>query len=429
MTPTSSLLADDLVYSPVRRPRLALEGGAPVRSRPWPSYDKGDVFINPEDEAAAIAAIRSHLYFRYDFRDQADTACGRLERRAADWFGTRHALAVSSGTAAIALALMAAGIPKGAKVVVPGFTFAATPSAVVLAGCEPYLVECDADLNFDLDDLRRRWRDDIAAILVVHMRGVASDMPAICDFAAERGIPVIEDAVPAMGAELDGRKLGTFGLAGCFSTQSDKSINTGEGGLLVTDDSDLYARAIVLAGAYEGRMRRHFPEDRRAGLPSDLELPLLSMRMDEIRAALAEAQFDRLGIRLADFTRNYDAICEALERVPGIRLRRSPSPGAALGDSLVFMVEEGDPARFAAALRAEGIGARLLGAPDDTNVRVFWNWRFLFPGEDPSAIKLRLPAAAAVLQRAIDVPLASTLTAADIVDLVTAVRKVAAAGA
>lgn len=429
MTPNTSVLADPAIERSGGRPRLALDGGAPVRSRPWPSYDKGDVFINPEDEAAAIGAIRSHLYFRYDFRDLADTACGRLERRAAAWFGTRHALAVSSGTAAIALALMAAGLPKGAKVVVPGFTFAATPSAVVLAGCEPYLVECDDDLNFDVDDLRRRWRDDIAAILVVHMRGVASDMRAIRAFADARGVPVIEDAVPAMGADLDGRKLGTFGRAGCFSTQSDKSINTGEGGLLVTDDSALHARAIVLAGAYEGRMRRHFGEAERDALPSDLELPLLSMRMDEIRAALAEAQFDRLGLRLADFARNYEAIHDALGAVPGLRLRRAPAPGAVLGDSLVFMVEAGDPARFAAALRAEGIGARLLGAADDTNVRVFWNWRFLFPGEDPDAIKARLPRTAALLERAIDVPLASTLTANDVDDLVTAVRKVAAARA
>ena len=363
MTPTSSLLADDLVYSPVRRPRLALEGGAPVRSRPWPSYDKGDVFINPEDEAAAIAAIRSHLYFRYDFRDQADTACGRLERRAADWFGSRHALAVSSGTAAIALALMAAGIPKGAKVVVPGFTFAATPSAVVLAGCEPYLVECDADLNFDLDDLRRRWRDDIAAILVVHMRGVASDMPAICDFAAEHGVPVIEDAVPAMGAELDGRKLGTFGLAGCFSTQSDKSINTGEGGLLVTDDSGLYARAIVLAGAYEGRMRRTSASHGARRAPSDSNCRCFDAHgRDPGRPA--EAQFDRL-------RHPTEAISPELRRylrLPGaVRHPRWPvASGQRPWATASSSGGKGDRHGRRGCSR-RGIGARLLGAADDTN--------------------------------------------------------------
>ena len=216
------------------------------------------MFIQPEDEQAALRALRSHLYFRYDYRDYAETECGQFEQELCDYFGSKHALAVASGTAALALAIMAAGIPPGSLIACPGFTFVATPSAIVLAGCVPFLVEVDENLHLDLADLRHRWNPDIKAIMVVHMRGFASDLDALTEFAAEMGVPLFEDAVPALGAELNGRKLGTFGLAGGFSTQSDKSLNSGEGGFLLTDDSDLYARAVVLAGAYEGRCARHF---------------------------------------------------------------------------------------------------------------------------------------------------------------------------
>ena len=285
---------------------LAVDGGIPVRTEPWPTYDKGAVFVDPLDEEAALRAIRSHLYFRYDCRPEQQTECGRLESDLCRYFGSKHALAVSSGTTALALAIMAAGIPPGSLIAGPGFTFVATPSAIVLAGCRPFLVEADENLQFDLADLRRRWTPEIKAIMVVHMRGFAADLPALTRFAAQMGVPLFEDAVPALGAELAGRKLGTFGLAGAFSTQSDKSLNCGEGGFLLTGDSTLFARAVVLSGAYEGRLRRHFPVgDPPIG--SDLDLPLLSFRMDEIRAAPLRSQLVRLPVRLRQFRRNSKA--------------------------------------------------------------------------------------------------------------------------
>ncbi len=327
--------------------QLAVHGGEPVRRTPWPTYDKGAVFVEPEDEAAALRAVRSHLFFRYDSRPLQDTECGALEQELCGYFGSRHALAVSSGTAALALAIMAAQIPPGSLIACPGFTFVATPSAVVLAGCTPFLVEVDENLNLDLADLRRRWNPDIKAILVVHMRGFASDAPALVEFAAEMGVPLFEDAVPALGAELNGRKLGTFGLAGAFSTQSDKSLNCGEGGFLVTDDSTLFARAAVLSGAYEGRLRRHFPDGTPPLLASDLDLPLLSFRMDEIRGALLRSELSRLPIRLHRFRRTtttsptHCAICRESQ------LRQPIADGAYLGEAFIFRVPGGNAQWFA----------------------------------------------------------------------------------
>jgi dTDP-4-amino-4,6-dideoxygalactose transaminase len=406
--------------------RLAVDGGEPVRRTPWPTYDKGAVFVHPEDEQAALRAIRSHLYFRYDHRPQHETECGRLEADLCRYFGSKHALAVSSGTTAIALAILAARIPPGSLIACPGFTFVASPSAIVLAGCKPLLVEVDENLHLDLADLRRRWTPEIKGILVVHMRGFAGDMDALTAFAAEMGVPVFEDAVPALGAELNGRKLGTFGLAGAFSTQSDKSLNCGEGGFLVTDDSALYARAVVLSGAYEGRLRRHFPGEEPP-IGTDLDLPLLSFRMDEIRAALLGSELGRLPIRLKCFRSNYEYVAAALADVEGIEIRQPVAPGAFLGEAFIFRVPGADARWFAKALCCEGIDARNLGADDDVNVRVFWNWRFLFEDTDVEAIKAQLPATTKHLQDAIDIPLSSTLTTEDCNHLITAVRRVAAA--
>ena len=412
--------------SAAERGSLAIDGGEPTRLVPWPTYDKGAVFVQPEDEEAAMRAIRSHLYFRYDYRDYAETECGQFERELCDYFGSRHALAVSSGTAALAIAIMAAGIPPGSLIACPGFTFVATPSAIVLAGCRPFLVEVDQDLHLDVAELRRRWNPDIKAIMVVHMRGFASDVEALADFAAEMGVPLFEDAVPALGAELNGRKLGTFGLAGAFSTQSDKSLNSGEGGFLLTDDAGLYARATVLAGAYERRCWRHFA-GAEPPLDTDLDLPLLSMRMDEIRAALLRSELRRLPIRLAAFRRNYDYVAEALADVPGIELRQPVAPGAYLGEAFIFRVPAGNANWFADALCAEGIDARNLGSAGDANVRAFWNWRFLYDTADLSAIQGQLPATTRYLCDAVDVPLSSSLELPDCDDLITAVRRVAAA--
>lgn len=405
--------------------RLAINGGDPVRRTPWPTYDKGAVFVHPEDEEAAVRAIRSHLYFRYDHRPQEDTECGKFEAELCRYFGSKHALAVSSGTTALALAIMAAGIPPGSLIACPGFTFVATPSAIVLAGCKPLLVEVDENLHLDLDDLRRRWTGEIKAILVVHMRGFAADMEALTSFAAEMGVPVFEDAVPALGAELKGRKLGTFGLAGGFSTQSDKSLNSGEGGFLVTDDSVLYARATVLSGAYEGRLRRHFP-DGGPPIESDLDLPLLSFRMDEIRAALLRAEMERLPIRLKCFHDNYTYVAAALSDLDAIAIRQPVGPGAFLGEAFIFRVLDGDATWFAKALCREGIDARNLGSDEDTNVRVFWNWRFLFGTKDVASIQALLPATTRYLRQAVDIPLASILSTEDCDELIRAVRKVAA---
>jgi len=388
---------------------------------PWPVYEKGDTFLTSADEAAAIRAVLGRRYYRYDARPLDETWTGRLEERLSRLLGARHVLACTSGTTAIALSLLALNLPKGSPVACPGFTFAATPSAILLAGHRPVLVECDDDLHLDVADLRRVLAAGAAAVVVVHMRGMASDMPAVCAAADEFGVPVVEDAVPLLGVALGGRPLGTHGRLGAFSTQADKPVNTGEGGFLVTDDPDAYARAVIHCGAYEGRLSRHFP----AGAPAvdERSLPVYGWRMDEIRAALAFSSLDRLPERIALQRAHYDLIAGALEGLEEIAVRRPVAPEACSGQQLLFRVVGADAERtavFTEHLRRRGVPARAYaGEGPGYNARAYWNWRFLDLPEDA------LPRTRRRLTELVEVPLSPNLTPAHRERLIGAVTEAA----
>ncbi|MDO9525825.1 MAG: aminotransferase class I/II-fold pyridoxal phosphate-dependent enzyme, partial [Gemmobacter sp.] len=179
--------------------------------------------------ASALAEIERLLasgdLFRYTAAEGAPVA--KLESEFAQMMGVRYALAVSSCSAALFLSLRALDLPRGAKVLVPAFTFAAVPSAVVHADCVPVLVEVDDSLRVNLLDFEAKL-DDAQAVLISHMRGHTSDMDAIMSLCDARGIPVIEDAAHSLGTTWSGRKVGTIGKIGCFSFQSYKLVNAGE---------------------------------------------------------------------------------------------------------------------------------------------------------------------------------------------------------
>ena len=207
-----------------------------------------------------------------------------LEENFAKILGVKYALAVSSCSAALFLALKALQLPNGCRVMMPAFTFGAVPSAVIHAGCKPVLCECRSNYRIDLEDFKAKL-PTVKAVVISHMRGHTSDMDGIMSLCNQRGVPVIEDAAHSLGAKWNGTNIGTLGVIGCFSFQSYKLLNSGEGGILVTNNSDIIAQSIIMSGAYEHNWKKH-PAIGANFAAWQNKLPLYNLRMNNISGIL-----------------------------------------------------------------------------------------------------------------------------------------------
>ena len=342
--------------------------------------------------------------FRYTCA--GDSPVALLEREFAQMIGAKYALAVASCSAALFLSLKALDLPRGARVLVPAFTFAAVPSSIVHADCVPVLVEVGDNYRIDMADFEAKL-DDADAVMISHMGGHTSDMDAILALAGARGLPVIEDAAHSLGTTWHGRNIGTLGRIGCFSFQSYKLLNAGEGGILITDDADLIARAVIMSGAYEHNWKKHpVLQDRFAHWQN--RLPLYNTRLNNISAAIIRPQLGEVARRVRDGRRNHDYVAGILNRSSWLQVPDKLGPEERAPDSIQFNVMDmsGDEARaFQDAAEARGIKVQIFGLSTD-NARAFWNWQFL--GEAP-----QLPQTRAMLMRACDTRLPARLTRAD----------------
>ncbi|MEL7088823.1 MAG: aminotransferase class I/II-fold pyridoxal phosphate-dependent enzyme, partial [Planctomycetota bacterium] len=322
--------------------------------------------------------------------------------------GIRYAIAVASCSAALFLSLKALDLPRGAKVLIPAFTFGAVPSAVVHADCQPVLVEVGQNYRIDLGDLEKKLQQGADAILISHMRGHTSDMDAIMSLAEAHGIPVIEDAAHSLGTTWHGRKIGTLGRIGCFSFQSYKLVNAGEGGILITDDPTLAARAIIMSGAYEHMWKKHAQD---AELTAALQhwqnrLPLYNTRLQNLSAAVIRPQLDEVARRVQDGRRNHDHVAAKLNTCHWLHVPRKLDPEERAPDSIQFNIlgmNDTQVRNFVEEAAAHGVKVQVFGMSTD-NARAFWNWQFI-PGEMPE-----LPQTRAMLMRACDVRLPARLT-------------------
>lgn len=404
--------------------KLAIDGGEPVRQKPWPTYDKGHVVLDEEDVQCLIEVMQSKRLFRYDNRCLNDTRVGQFENELKQYFHVDYALAVSSGTAALSLPLMALQLPDNALVGCPAYSFTATPSAIIQAKLKPLLIEVDANLHMDLADLEKKL-PQLSALVVVHMRGFPAPLPEIKRMADSYGVPIIEDAVPSLGCKLKDKFLGTYGLAGAFSTQSDKSLNTGEGGFILTNDKALYLHCVIMSGAYECLYEKHCAHESAA--IDFTRLPVFNFRLDELRGALGLSQLKKLTARLDRLSKNY---CHILERIQDLAFV-TPRSGwdetvLPIGDNLLLKIDGGidDCCWFAEALCAEGIDTKALGDCKKVNVRRFWDWAYLFDTSCRETIKSRHAASAKHISSYIDIALSPTLNEEDIDDFCKALRKV-----
>jgi dTDP-4-amino-4,6-dideoxygalactose transaminase len=337
--------------------------------------------------------------FRYHGGVDDPSPVALLEQEFADMMGAKFALAVASCSAALFLTLKALDLPDNAKVLVPAFTFAAVPSAIVHANLKPVLVECSSNYRMDMDDFEAKLTDDISAVLVSHMRGHTSDMDILERLCKERGIPLIEDAAHSLGTTWNGRKIGTIGVAGCFSFQSYKLLNAGEGGILITDDEDLIARAVVMSGAYENNWQKHLCKTDYFSFYQNA-LPLYNTRLSNLAAVVVRPQLAEIPRRAKDGYKNYTYMAEFLKTSKHIDVPAALAPEVRAPDSLQFNLvgfSDEEAYDFLEATAHAGLPITIFGL-HKPNARVFWNWKFL--GAEPD-----LPMTRDMLMRACDLRL------------------------
>jgi L-glutamine:2-deoxy-scyllo-inosose/3-amino-2,3-dideoxy-scyllo-inosose aminotransferase len=303
----------------LRTPRLAIDGGLPVR-RPdagWP------VWPQPADGAdAALLSVLHSGRWAISSPYRGELAERRFAARFAEYTGARHCVPTDHGSSALVIALESLGLRSGALVLVPALTWTASATAVLRAGLVPVLVDVDpwtGCITPDTLDLNVGAQ----AVIAVHWACSMADVPALSRVAAARGMSVIEDAAQAHGARWQGRSAGTLGRLGCFSMQHGKVLTSGEGGAVVTDDDDL---APVLQELRADS--RRYGTDRRPGALELVEDPSTmgsNFCMSEFSAALLCAQLDALERQNAVRTANYTRLAELLSGIPGVRLlRRRP---------------------------------------------------------------------------------------------------------
>lgn len=358
--------------------------------------------IPPEARAEIDRLLSSGDLFRYTA--PADAPVALLEAEFAALLGSRYALAVSSCSAALFLTLKALDLPKGAKVLIPAFTFAAVPSSVVHAECEPVLVEVGENYRVDMADFAAK-SPQASAVLISHMRGHTSDMDAIMELCDAAGIPVVEDAAHSLGTLWNGRKIGTIGKAGCFSFQSYKLVNAGEGGIMVTDDPEIAARAIIMSGAYEENWKKH-PGLSNSCAHWQNKLPLYNLRMQNLSAAVIRPQLPYVAERVSNGRANHVHVADRLNGCAHLEVPPPLPQEERAPDSIQFNLtgdwSDAEALALQNAAKAKGVPVQIFGLSAG-NARAFWNWQFL--GDLPE-----LPQTKAMLMRACDVRLPTRLT-------------------
>jgi dTDP-4-amino-4,6-dideoxygalactose transaminase len=324
--------------------KLAIHGGRPVRSRPFPSWP----IFGEEEEQALIRALRSGNWGRL-----AGSEVAQFEEAFAAYNQARHGIAVVNGTVALRLALVAGGIQAGQEVIVPPYTFLATASAVVEANATPVFVDIQRDTsNIDPAAIEAAVTENTRAIIVVHFGGLPVDMDAIQAIARRRGLLLIEDAAHAHGAEYRGQRVGAIGDMGTFSFQSSKNLTSGEGGIILTNDDDLAGRCRSIQNCGRIAGGAWYEHHTIGG----------NYRLGEFQGAVLNAQLSRFGDQSDTREANGTYLAGRLAQIPGV-FPQARGPECTRHGYHLFAFRI-DPAEFGiarddfvAALAAEGIPA------------------------------------------------------------------------
>lgn len=318
---------------------------------------------------AAVAVMRSGRLHRYNVAEPGELSeTALLETEFAAYQGTRYALALASGGYAMQTALRAVDIQPGEAVLTNAFTLSPVPGAIDAVGGKPMLIETTSDLVIDLAHLEEVARKSNARILMLsHMRGHIVDMDAISNLAKELNITVIEDCAHTMGATFDGVKSGCHGDIACFSTQTYKHINSGEGGFLTTNDDQLMAKSIILSGSYMLYERHVAAPPSEAFKNIRLQTPNCSGRMDNLRAAILRPQLRTLDNNCKRWNDRFIRVIDILKTCNAIGLAQPHPQAKEVSSSFQFSIPDFDDTQnkqFLENCLTRGVELKWFGAND-----------------------------------------------------------------
>lgn len=373
--------------------------------------------IPEEGIAAAVDVMRSGRLHRYNVKGDEAGEVALLEQEFAAAMGARYCLAVASGGYAMTTALRALGIRPGDRVLSNAFTLAPVPGAIAAVGAVPVFVGVTEALTIDLDDLEAK-ADQARVLLLSHMRGHICDMDRLLSICARYDVQVIEDCAHTMGARWKGRLSGTDGVIGCYSTQTYKHMNSGEGGFLITNDDQVMARAVMLSGSY-----MLYPRHLAAPPPDVFEevkydTPNISGRMDHLRAAILRPQLRLLDQKCKAWTERYRIVEAGLQSCPGLHLIPRPEAEDFVGSSFQFLLLDWAPAKVrdvVARCAARGVELKWFGAAEPVGFTSRYDsWRYA-----PSA---PMPASDRILAGILDMRLPLTFSLEDCAKLARIIR-------
>jgi dTDP-4-amino-4,6-dideoxygalactose transaminase len=371
-----------------RSQKLAIDGGEPLVKTPLPAGVSGPSTVG-DDEINAIAdVLRGQNLFRYLGDDGSEV--DKFEREAAQFLGVGYTLMVNSGTSALICALTGVGAGPGDEVIVPAYTYVATPTAVVAAGAVPVIAEIDESLGLDPADVEKKITPHTKAIVPVHLGGVPARLDALMAIARKHDLKVVEDCSQCVGGQYKGSWVGTFGDAGGWSLNYFKTISAGEGGLVYTDDRDIYERSYFLADPAMPKFKMQEP-----GEWGNAHFSGQTYRPSVVLAAMARVQLRKLNDILSHQRSLKQAFLDTLDEAKGYSLQWEDDPEGGTGVSAAIMLHDPELKRgYAMALQAEGAPAATVyqeGFPDD---RVYSGWDYImekrssnaagYPWKDPS---------------------------------------------
>jgi 8-amino-3,8-dideoxy-alpha-D-manno-octulosonate transaminase len=413
--------------------KLAIHGGSPAISDPLPPMYPGGMKINEEEEAEVLDVLRAKRLFRYYGPNPGPSKVNELEKAFSTYMGTKYGLAVTSGTAALICGLAGLGIGPGMEVIIPAYTWIATASAVVVLGGVPIMAEVDESLTLDPDDIEEKITSYTQAIIPVHMRGAPCQMDRIMAVARKYNLKVLEDTAQADGASYKGQKLGSIGDVGIFSLQFNKIITSGEGGMVITNDWEIYKRAVMYHDVIGG-VRNNVPEEEI--------LPGINFRMPELLAAVSLVQLRRLEGLLKDMRVRKQILKEGMADIAkekGIHFRSiNDSDGEAAVSLVFFLPEQGYANRVSEALSAEGLTAGVIYSPDRSDYHIYSHWSPIMNQRNWSAgagpwihhprkiqySKEMCPRTLDLLSRAVQIDISPELTNSNLEEMTEALNKV-----